>query len=170
MPSEKKGEKINGYNICILISTGMKFRNKNKFRYRVPTYTGLFRVLPETVGLAALKEKYFSPLMTPKDLHLQCPLCVCSLFNDAFSVNWPVQHWMKEWQVNDELATMWKAGLIEGTILAFAWRDWVKLRKPSVRITGLRAGIWIGDLPSTKQECQPLDHDFRSFVCVCVCV
>jgi hypothetical protein len=31
----------------------------------------------------------------------------------------------------------------------------------SVRIADLRAKIWTQDLPNTKQECQPLDHDDR---------
>jgi hypothetical protein len=44
-------------------------------------------------------------------------------------------------------------GPTEGTTLAFAWRDWGKPRKNSVRIAGLQAEIWTRDLPHTKQEC-----------------
>jgi hypothetical protein len=33
-----------------------------------------------------------------------------------------------------------------------AWRDWRIARKSSVRITELRAMIWIRDLPNTKQS------------------
>jgi hypothetical protein len=44
-------------------------------------------------------------------------------------------------------------GLICDTILKFAWMDLGKPRKPSVRIAGLRAEIWIRHLPNTKQEC-----------------
>jgi hypothetical protein len=34
----------------------------------------------------------------------------------------------------------------------------------NLRIAGLRAEIWALDLPNTKQECQPLDHDVWCFV------
>jgi hypothetical protein len=40
-------------------------------------------------------------------------------------------------------------------------RNWVKPRKTSVRIAGLRADIWTWDVSNTKQECSPLDHDVR---------
>jgi hypothetical protein len=43
-------------------------------------------------------------------------------------------------------------GLIWGTIVAFAWRDWGKPSKTSVRIAGLRADIWIRDLQNMKQK------------------
>jgi hypothetical protein len=32
-------------DVAHLISAGMKFRNKEKFRYGIPAYTGPFRVL-----------------------------------------------------------------------------------------------------------------------------
>jgi hypothetical protein len=38
-------EKINGYSIFVLISAGMKFRNKKKFRHVIPAYTGPFGAL-----------------------------------------------------------------------------------------------------------------------------
>jgi hypothetical protein len=34
----------------------------------------------------------------------------------------------------------------------------------SDRIAGLRANIWTRDLPNTKQEFSPLDHDIRSYL------
>jgi hypothetical protein len=44
-------------------------------------------------------------------------------------------------------------GLILSTIPAFAWRDWGKPRKTSVRITNIRAEILTQDLQNMKQEC-----------------
>jgi hypothetical protein len=44
-------------------------------------------------------------------------------------------------------------GMLLGTIPAFSWRVWGKLRKTSVRKAGLRAEIQNRDLPNTKQEC-----------------
>jgi hypothetical protein len=43
-------------------------------------------------------------------------------------------------------------GLIWGTILAFAWRDWGEPQKAYVRISSLQAGILTQDLPNMKQE------------------
>jgi hypothetical protein len=45
---QKNGKKINVYIAYILISAGMKFRNKEKFRYGIPAYTGPFRALDIT--------------------------------------------------------------------------------------------------------------------------
>jgi hypothetical protein len=44
IPSEKWGKKYKGI-YYILISAGMRFWNKKKFRYGIPVYTGLFRTL-----------------------------------------------------------------------------------------------------------------------------
>jgi hypothetical protein len=44
-------------------------------------------------------------------------------------------------------------GMIWGTIQILAWRDWGKLRKPSVKILGLRAEVRTRHLPNMKQEC-----------------
>jgi hypothetical protein len=43
--------------------------------------------------------------------------------------------------------------LILGTIHAYAWKDWRKTRKASVRIAGLRAKIWTVKFTIMKQEC-----------------
>jgi hypothetical protein len=40
-----------------------------------------------------------------------------------------------------------------------AWRAWEKPRNKSGRIAGLRTEIWTGDLPNTKREDYPLNHD-----------
>jgi hypothetical protein len=39
------------YSYYIFISTGMKFRNKKKFRYATPLYTGLIRALPDPYNI-----------------------------------------------------------------------------------------------------------------------
>jgi hypothetical protein len=46
-------------------------------------------------------------------------------------------------------------------VWVFAWRDWGKPWKPSVRIAGLRAKTWTRDLPNKKQNCWPLGRDVR---------
>jgi hypothetical protein len=38
-----------------------------------------------------------------------------------------------------------------------------KITKTSVRIAGLRAEIWTRNIPNSKQECYPPDHDVRRF-------
>jgi hypothetical protein len=50
-------------------------------------------------------------------------------------------------------------GIIEGAILVFAWMDWEKPQKTSVRIANLQAEIWPWDLSHMKQKCQPLSRD-----------
>jgi hypothetical protein len=50
-------------------------------------------------------------------------------------------------------------GLIQGTILAFAWSDWGKPQRTSVETVGLQAEICIQDLSHTKHEHQPLNHN-----------
>jgi hypothetical protein len=63
-------------------------------------------------------------------------------------------------------------GLISGTTPEPVVSDWEKSRKIIVRISGLRAEIWITDLPNTtdlwmtdlpntKQEYQPLGHNVQ---------
>lgn len=47
-------------------------------------------------------------------------------------------------------------GLISGTIPAFEWRNWEKLRKTLVRIASQWAKIWTKNLLNTKLECQAL--------------
>jgi hypothetical protein len=72
-----------------------------------------------------------------------------------------------EWRGN-KFERKWKEAVmakIQGTNQAFAWKDWEKLQKSSVRIADLWADIWTQDLPYMKQECYPLDHDIP-FVCV----
>jgi hypothetical protein len=57
--------------------------------------------------------------------------------------------------MNDKLERMSKevvVALFQGTLLAFSWRDQRKPQKPSVNIPGLRAGIWMRQLPNTSQE------------------
>jgi hypothetical protein len=46
----------------ILISAGMKFRNKKKFRYGIPAYTGPFRALGE--GAVRTKMAYIIMTLT----------------------------------------------------------------------------------------------------------
>jgi hypothetical protein len=79
---------------------------------------------------------------------------ICSLFNDAFSVTQTIQRLMK-WQANDKLERIRKEAVVaQCKVLSptLAERNWVKPRKSSVRIAGLRAKIWIRVLPNTKQE------------------
>jgi hypothetical protein len=49
--------------------------------------------------------------------------------------------------------------LIKDTTPELTWRDRGKPRKISIPITGLRAEIWTQELPNTKQEYWPLDHE-----------
>jgi hypothetical protein len=55
-------------------------------------------------------------------------------------------------------------GIMQGAILEFSWRDWVKSRNHQVRISNLQAEIWTQDLQNIKQEFKPLDYDVP-FLC-----
>jgi hypothetical protein len=59
---------------------------------------------------------------------------------------------ISEWWIGKDLKGSGH-GLNEGTILAFACRDWAKPQKTQVRVAGLQAEIWSCDLQNTKQEC-----------------
>jgi hypothetical protein len=48
---------------------------------------------------------------------------------------------------------------ILGTTLAFAWKNWGKPRKRSVRIVGVQTDSWTRDIHNAKQECFPFYHD-----------
>jgi hypothetical protein len=56
---------------------------------------------------------------------------------------------ISEWQVGKDLEESGH-GLIFGTTLAFAWRNWQKPQKITVRIPGLQAEIWTQDFPNMK--------------------
>jgi hypothetical protein len=45
------------------------------------------------------------------------------------------------------------SGRKKGTILAFTWRDFQELQKPSVGIGNRQANILTWDFQNTKQEC-----------------
>jgi hypothetical protein len=67
---------------------------------------------------------------------------VVVVYLTTLSVAEITQRWWQhvKWMMNSKGSGR---GLIPGTISAFAWRKWGKPRKPSVRIAGLRAEIWI---------------------------
>jgi hypothetical protein len=53
--------------------------------------------------------------------------------------------------MNDELEKIWKEvcrGLIWGTLRAFVWSDWERLRKTSVRVASVPTDIRIQHLPN----------------------
>jgi hypothetical protein len=56
-----------------------------------------------------------------------------------------------EWQTeNDfEASKLWPN---QSTMLAFAWRDWGKPQKASVRIATVSANIWTKHLPTTDLQ------------------
>jgi hypothetical protein len=49
--------------------------------------------------------------------------------------------------------------LFYGTVIAFIEGTEENHENASTRMAGLRAAIYTRDLPNTKQECLPLDHD-----------
>jgi hypothetical protein len=59
------------------------------------------------------------------------------------------------WLMNEMewICTEVGSDLIQDTMPAFAWRDWVKQLKTYVRKAGIRAKIWTLDFPNTKQKC-----------------
>jgi hypothetical protein len=78
-------------------------------------------------------------------------LFICSLFNCALSVT-QNEGMISECWIGKDIEGSGH-GLIYGTSPAFAWRDWEKKQKSSVRIAGLWAKIWNRDLLNTKQGC-----------------
>jgi hypothetical protein len=74
-------------------------------------------------------------------------------------------HWSAEWlgwlvTVSYKVRRKNWSWLTFGTILAFSRKDWGPSGIP-VTLAALRANILTGDLPSAKQECQPLDDGVR---------
>lgn len=54
--------------------------------------------------------------------------------------------------------------LLRGTFPIFAWRDWRRAWKPSVRLAGFRIEVWSKDLPHMTHEYHPLNGNLR-FAC-----
>jgi hypothetical protein len=56
--------------------------------------------------------------------------------------------WLIHWKIFESKLS-WPD---RGNILAFVWRDWEKIRKASVRISGVSAKIWTEYIPNTSQS------------------
>jgi hypothetical protein len=63
---------------------------------------------------------------------------------------------IREWCIGKDMEGSGR-GLIQGTVPVFVSSNWVQPRNPSVRT----AEIWTRNLPNTKKECEPLDHEVR---------
>jgi hypothetical protein len=80
---------------------------------------------------------------------------ICSLFNGVFQQLKTIQRRIKvadEWRIGKDVEGS-GPGLIKGSILAVAWRDWGKPQKPSISINDIRSEIWTWDLPNTWKGC-----------------
>jgi hypothetical protein len=65
-----------------------------------------------------------------------------------YGIEWQDDKWIMYWKGSERSCS----GQIWGTILAFAWKDWGKSAKASVRTDGLWGKMW-------KQEFHSLNHD-----------
>jgi hypothetical protein len=69
---------------------------------------------------------------------------------------------MKGWYLNNELERIWKEAVpVYFFFIIIPRGSEESYEKNSVRITGLRAGIWTREFSNAKQWCQPLDDDAR---------
>jgi hypothetical protein len=82
MPPEK-WETIDYYSSYILVSSGMIFRNKNKFWYGIPAYIGPFRALVISYQPYDSRESLFCPygLETARTVHILMVSSISSYFH-----------------------------------------------------------------------------------------